>query len=51
MLSAKVTSSPGDNLTLAWWVGDDGVLNVVFLETSPWSSVYLNLLPKWSLFM
>ena len=47
MLSAKVSSSPGENLTLACRMGDDCVSNIVFsLEPSSWSSVYLNSLPK-----
>ena len=50
MLSAKVSNSPGENLTLACWMGDDCVSNIVFsLEPSSWSSVYLNSLPKWRL--
>ena len=50
MLSAKVSSSPGENLTLACRMGNDNVFNVV-LEASPWSYVYLNSLPKQNLFI
>ena len=50
MFSAKVSSSSGENLTPACWMGDDGVFNVVFpLEASRWSSRYLNSLPNQSL--
>ena len=46
ILSARI-SSPGENLTSAYRMGDDGVFNVVFsLETSSWSSVCVNSLPK-----
>jgi len=52
MLSATVSRSSSDNLTLACRIEDDGIFNVVFsLEASPLSSGYLNLLPKRSLFI
>ena len=48
ILSAKVNSSPGENLTPACLMGDGGVFNVMFsLGASSWSSIYL---PKQSLF-
>ena len=36
MLSAKVSSPPGEKLTPSRWMGDDSVFNVVFsLEALP----------------
>jgi hypothetical protein len=52
MFSARISSFQGENLTPACRMGDDGVFNVVFsLEVLAWSSVYLNSLPKQSLFI
>lgn len=52
LFSGKVSGSPAKNLTPAHRMCDDGVLNVMFsLESSLWSSVYLSLLHRWSLFI
>ena len=48
----RVSDSSGENLTPACRIGDDIIFNVVFsMEASPWSFVYLNSIPKRSLFM